>query len=79
MFTYFAYAYTAQIVDPEAHDLAALAVGAIAPCVTAPYWEEILYRGFLLPALTLFTRPALAVPISSVLFAVRSMRISIFI
>jgi membrane protease YdiL (CAAX protease family) len=26
-------------------------IGTIAPCFVAPVWEEILYRGFLLPCL----------------------------
>ena len=32
----------------------ALLLGCFAPCVTAPLFEEILYRGFLLPALLRF-------------------------
>ena len=40
-----------QLVNPEHNDWLASAVGYIAPCVTAPVWEEVLYRGFLLPAL----------------------------
>lgn len=38
-----------QMINPENNDLLALATGAIAPCLTAPFWEETLYRGFLLP------------------------------
>jgi membrane protease YdiL (CAAX protease family) len=43
----------AKLVNPEGADLWASIVGYIAPCLTAPWWEEILYRGFLLPALVL--------------------------
>lgn len=42
----------AQLVNPEHNDLWASLVGYIAPCLSAPWWEEILYRGFLLPLLT---------------------------
>ncbi|GKY93655.1 hypothetical protein MPSEU_000332900 [Mayamaea pseudoterrestris] len=41
-----------QLVNPENNDFLASAVGYIAPCITAPWWEEVLYRGFCLPALT---------------------------
>ena len=47
----------------------ALAVGSIAPCITAPWWEEVLYRGFLLRALAAFGGSKRAVAASSVLFA----------
>jgi len=43
----------AKLVNPEGQDLLASLVGFIAPCLTAPWWEEILYRGFLLPTLVL--------------------------
>ncbi len=41
-----------QLVNPENNDIWASLVGYIAPCLSAPWWEETLYRGFLLPALT---------------------------
>ena len=40
-----------QLVQPEYNDFAALLTGYLAPCVSAPVWEEVLYRGFLLPGL----------------------------
>eukprot|EP00536_Pseudo-nitzschia_multiseries_P005440 jgi/Psemu1/254504/estExt_Genewise1Plus.C_1010132 len=43
----------AKLVNPEGQDVLASLVGFIAPCLTAPWWEEILYRGFLLPTLVL--------------------------
>ena len=43
----------AKLVNPEGSDLLASIVGYIAPCITAPWWEEVLYRGFLLPCLLL--------------------------
>ena len=44
-----------QLVAPEHNDVAASVVGYMAPCVTAPVWEEVLYRGFLLTGLTHWT------------------------
>jgi membrane protease YdiL (CAAX protease family) len=64
-------ARAAKIINPEDNDIAALAVGSIAPCLSAPWWEEVLYRGFMLPALTLYLPRSVAVPASAVLFAVR--------
>ena len=29
------------MINPEHNDLRALAMGAIAPCVSAPWWEEV--------------------------------------
>ena len=49
----------ARLVDPEDGDRIALALGAVGPCVSAPIFEEILYRGFVLPALV---RLGLALP-----------------
>jgi membrane protease YdiL (CAAX protease family) len=45
----------AQLVQPEHNDLWASVIGYIAPCITAPVWEELLYRGFLLAGLTAWT------------------------
>ena len=36
------------------YDIKASLVGYIAPCITAPWFEEILYRGYLLPTLLLW-------------------------
>ena len=33
-----------QMVAPEGNDVIALLLGAIAPCLSAPLWEEIFYR-----------------------------------
>ena len=33
-----------QMVAPEGNDVIALILGAIAPCLSAPLWEEIFYR-----------------------------------
>jgi len=41
-----------QIIN--SNEIKASLVGYIAPCLTAPWWEEILYRGYLLPTLILW-------------------------
>ncbi|CEM21913.1 unnamed protein product [Vitrella brassicaformis CCMP3155] len=64
-----------KMINPENNDILALAVGSIAPCVSAPWWEEVLYRGFTLPALSVFMPPWVALPVSAVLFAVHHMSI----
>ena len=33
-----------KLVNPENKDLVAMAVGAIGPCISAPIFEEVLYR-----------------------------------
>merc|ERR1712226_637893 len=38
-----------QLVNPEHNDISASIIGYAAPCLTAPWWEEVLYRGFALP------------------------------
>ena len=58
-----------RLVNPEDGALLSRAVGWVAPCVTAPAFEEVLYRGFLLPALLRFMPLAAAVPTSALLFA----------
>ena len=58
-----------QMINPENNDVLALVAGGLAPCLTAPWWEETLYRGFLLPALHAFAPRHVALPLSAVLFA----------
>jgi len=61
----------ARLVNPEGRDILASLVGYIAPCLTAPWWEEMLYRGFLLPSLVLqMGSYPLALFASGVLFSV---------
>ena len=59
-----------QLINPENNDIAASLVGYIAPCITAPWWEEVLYRGFLLPALTLNMKFWPSVFVSGIVFSV---------
>jgi uncharacterized protein len=58
----------AQMVNPEHNDKWAMAVASLGPCVSAPVWEEVLYRGFLLPALSLWMPLRFSVPLSGLLF-----------
>ncbi|KAK4525332.1 hypothetical protein GAYE_SCF09G3240 [Galdieria yellowstonensis] len=64
-----------KLVKPENNDLFAMAIGAIGPCITAPVFEEVLYRGYLLPALATMMPIRYAIPLSSVLFAVHHLNI----
>lgn len=59
-----------QLINPENNDIAASLVGYIAPCISAPWWEEVLYRGFLLPALCLQMNFWLSVFVSGVIFSI---------
>lgn len=65
-----------QMINPEGNDILAMLVGSLAPCVSAPWWEEVLYRGFLLPALYLFYPPDVATLVSAVIFAAHHMSMS---
>jgi len=60
-----------RMVNPDAgRGIASILVGGIAPCFTAPWWEEVLYRGFSLRALQrLVGRADVAAVASSLVFA----------
>ncbi|KAF6003959.1 hypothetical protein F1559_004394 [Cyanidiococcus yangmingshanensis] len=58
-----------KLIHPENQDGVAMAIGSIGPCITAPVFEEILYRGYLLPSIACFMPLWMAIPVSSVLFA----------
>ena len=58
-----------QLINPENNDFLASLVGYIAPCMSAPWWEEVLYRGFILPALTLQLKFWPAVFVSGLIFS----------
>jgi len=60
----------AQLINPENNDILASLVGYIAPCISAPWWEEVLYRGFLLPSLSLQMGFWRAVLVSGLVFSV---------
>jgi len=68
-----------QLVNPEGNDLVASAVGYLAPCLSAPWWEEVLYRGFMLPALACVLPFWGAVFASGVLFSIHHMNVTAFI
>ena len=60
----------ADLLSPAADDPLALAIGAVGPCLSAPVFEEVLYRGFLLPSMLRFGVPLRrALPLHAVLFA----------
>lgn len=57
------------LASPEQRSgLFSLAIGCIAPCITAPVFEEVLYRGFLLPSLMRFVPFSFAMPLQAILF-----------
>ena len=58
-----------QLINPENNDFLASLVGYIAPCLSAPWWEEILYRGFFFPALSLYMPVWASVLISGIVFS----------
>eukprot|EP00292_Cryptomonas_paramecium_P016889 CAMPEP_0113714310 /NCGR_PEP_ID=MMETSP0038_2-20120614/32532_1 /TAXON_ID=2898 /ORGANISM="Cryptomonas paramecium" /LENGTH=102 /DNA_ID=CAMNT_0000641245 /DNA_START=168 /DNA_END=473 /DNA_ORIENTATION=- /assembly_acc=CAM_ASM_000170 len=64
-----------KLINPENKDLVAMAVGAVGPCISAPVFEEVLYRGFLLPALSVTMPVKLALPVSAVLFSVHHLNL----
>ena len=65
-----------QLVNPEHNDWLASAVGYVAPCITAPWWEEILYRGFALAGLTQLFGYRWAVFLQGVIFSAHHMSLS---
>ncbi|KAL7576266.1 hypothetical protein ACA910_018093 [Epithemia clementina (nom. ined.)] len=65
-----------QLVNPEHNDVLASIVGYIAPCLTAPWWEEVLYRGFALPFLTKLVGFRWAVFLQGVVFSAHHMSIT---
>mmetsp|Transcript_39020 Transcript_39020/g.154555 ORF Transcript_39020/g.154555 Transcript_39020/m.154555 type:complete len:98 (+) Transcript_39020:827-1120(+) len=50
-------------------------IGSLGPCISAPVFEEILYRGFLLPTLVCYMPMHFAIPASSILFAAHHLNI----
>ena len=68
-----------QLINPENNDIWASIVGYIAPCLSAPWWEEVLYRGFILPALCMHMRFWPASILSSLIFSAHHMSTTGFI
>jgi membrane protease YdiL (CAAX protease family) len=68
-----------QLINPEFNDIWASLAGYIAPCISAPWWEEVLYRGFLLPGLVLQMPYKWAVFSSGIIFSVHHMSPTAFI
>jgi len=57
-----------QLSRPGGGDITAFIIGLLAPCVSAPIFEEVLYRGFLLPTLHRFMPLGAALPLQGLLF-----------
>lgn len=57
-------------------DSVALVVFFITASVAAPLFEEIMFRGFLLPSLTRYQSPWSAIALSSLLFAIAHLNVS---
>ena len=69
-----------QLVQPEHNDFFASLIGFLAPCISAPWWEEILYRGYLLPALILLNMPyQWSILLSSILFSLHHVQTTSYI
>lgn len=58
-----------HVLTDSNNSAAALLLAAAAPCLSAPIWEELLYRGFCLPLLQRYLSLPAAVAASSLLFA----------
>jgi membrane protease YdiL (CAAX protease family) len=68
-----------QLVTPEHNDRVASILAYIAPCVTAPWWEEVLYRGFLLPVLSAAFGYPVAALVQAVVFSAHHMSVTAFV
>lgn len=67
------------LTDPSSNSAAALLLAAAAPCISAPPWEELLYRGFCLPLLNRYVSLPAAIYLSSFLFSLHHMSIEAFL
>lgn len=61
------------------HFGAARIIGLLAPCVTAPIWEELFYRGLILPWIASFASLPSAMLLTSVVFAAQHFRADSFL
>ena len=60
----------------QAQDQVALAIFFITSSIAAPIFEEIIFRGFLLPSLTRYISVRSAIAISALIFAVAHLSLS---
>jgi len=60
----------------EGHDSIAMLIFGLTACVAAPLFEEMIFRGFLLPSLTRYLPVWGAILISSLLFAIAHLSLS---
>ena len=70
---------SARLINPAKPDPLASAVGYIAPCISAPWWEEVLYRGFMLPALTVLFPVNVSVFLSAIIFSFHHLTLTGFL
>lgn len=68
-----------KLVNPENNHIPSLLVGYVAPCLSAPWWEEVLYRGFMLPALNLHMGLGWSIFLSGILFSAHHMSVAGFL
>jgi membrane protease YdiL (CAAX protease family) len=64
-----------QLVTPEHNDAVASALAYLAPCVSAPWWEEVLYRGYALPALSALVGYPAAAAVQAAVFSAHHMSV----
>jgi membrane protease YdiL (CAAX protease family) len=67
------------ILHPENQSRLAMLFGSLAPCLIGPIWEELLFRGFLLPLLSSIMPGSTAMLLSAALFALQHGQIDILI
>ena len=60
----------------EAQDKVVLAIFFFTASIAAPFFEEIMFRGFLLPSLTRYVPVWAAIGLSSLLFAIAHLNLS---
>jgi uncharacterized protein len=60
----------------EEGDRVALGLFFVTAAIAAPIFEELLFRGFLLPSLTKYVSPSAAIALSALLFAVAHLSLS---
>ena len=68
-----------QLIQPENNDRIASFIGYIAPCISAPWWEEVLYRGFMLPAINMILPLYPSILSSSLIFSAHHLSVTGFI
>ncbi|GMI02441.1 hypothetical protein TrLO_g27 [Triparma laevis f. longispina] len=68
-----------KLINPEVPHILSSLIGYIAPCISAPWWEEILYRGFMLPALSVLMPLKPAIIASGLVFSIHHLTLTGFL